>query len=253
VTPTRFALIGAATFAGGMVNAIAGGGSLITFPTLVACGIDPITASAINTVALCPGYLGAALAQKKDMVGQRARAVQILPAAAVGGAIGAYLLMHTSASAFDVVVPFLLLAAVILLGVQDRLRAYLTKRSPGGQSPLAATVLVAIASVYGGYFGAGLGIIVLGVLGVVVDDEFKRLNAFKQFTTLVVNVTAAIAFVMIAPLDWSVVTVMAVTSLIGGVIGGAIATRVSAKALRSIVMLVGAAVSLFYFAKLFRS
>jgi uncharacterized membrane protein YfcA len=163
------------------------------------------------------------------------------------------LLMHTSAKAFDVVVPFLLLAAVVLLGVQDRLRAYLAKRSPQGQSVVIATVLVALASIYGGYFGAGLGIIVLGVLGVVVDDEFKRLNAFKQFTTLVVNVTAAIAFVIIAPLDWIVVAVMAVTSLIGGVIGGAIANRVSAKSLRSIVMIVGAAVSAIYFTKLFRS
>jgi uncharacterized protein len=253
VDATRLALIGAATLAGGTVNAIAGGGSLITFPTLVACGIDPIAASAINTVALCPGYLGAALAQRADMVGQKPRALRILPAAAVGGVIGAYLLMHTSAKAFDVVVPFLLLAAVILLGAQDRLRAYLAKRSPQGQSLITATILVALASIYGGYFGAGLGIIVLGVLGVVIDDEFKRLNAFKQFTTLVVNATAAIAFVIIAPLDWTIVLVMAVTSLVGGVIGGAIANRVSATALRSIVMVVGAAVSAIYFAKLFRS
>ncbi|HEY1546443.1 MAG TPA: sulfite exporter TauE/SafE family protein, partial [Kofleriaceae bacterium] len=157
---TRLALIGAATFAGGTVNAIAGGGSLITFPTLVACGVDPIAASAINTVALCPGYLGAALAQKQDMVGQKPRALRILPAAAIGGVVGAYLLMHTSAKAFDVVVPFLLLAAVILLGVQDRLRAYLTRRSPQGQSIVTATVLVTLASIYGGYFGAGVGIIV---------------------------------------------------------------------------------------------
>ncbi|HEY3805643.1 MAG TPA: sulfite exporter TauE/SafE family protein [Kofleriaceae bacterium] len=246
----HLALVGAAALAGGAVNAIAGGGSLITFPTLVACHVDPILASAINTVALCPGYLGAALAQKKDMAGQRTRAVRILPAAAVGGVAGAYLLMHTSASAFDVVVPFLLLAAVVLLGVQDRLRAWLAQRAGHGRSEVMATVLVALASIYGGYFGAGLGIIVLAVLGVVVEDTFNRLNAFKQFTTLVVNVTAAVAFVLIAPLDWTVVLVMAVTSLIGGVIGGSIASRVSAKLLRAIVMIAGSAVSAVYFAKL---
>ncbi|HEY1815118.1 MAG TPA: sulfite exporter TauE/SafE family protein [Kofleriaceae bacterium] len=246
----HLAAVGAAALAGGAVNAIAGGGSLITFPTLVACHVDSILASAINTVALCPGYLGAALAQRKDMAGQRTRAVRILPAAAIGGLAGAYLLMHTSAWAFDVVVPFLLLAAVVLLGVQDRLRAWLAQRAGHGRSELMATVLVAIASIYGGYFGAGLGIIVLAVLGVVVEDTFTRLNAFKQFTTLVVNVTAAIAFVLIAPLDWTVVLVMAVTSLIGGVIGGAIATRVSAKLLRAIVMIAGSAVSAVYFAKL---
>jgi uncharacterized membrane protein YfcA len=250
VDAAQLAFVGGAALAGGAVNAIAGGGSLITFPTLVACGLNPIVASATNTVALCPGYLGATLAQRRDMTGQASRSRRILPAAAVGGAVGAYLLMHTSASAFDVVVPFLLLTAVVLLGLQDRLRAWLAKRSPHGQSELAAVLLVAVASIYGGYFGAGLGIIVLAVLGVVVDDTFKRLNAFKQFTTLVVNVTAAIVFVAVAPLDWIVVVVMAVASLIGGVIGGAIASRVSAKVLRAIVMIVGGAVSAVYFVKL---
>ena len=245
------ALVGAAALAGGAVNAIAGGGSLITFPTLLACGIPAVTASATNTVALCPGYLGAAFAQRKDMVGQRGRSLRILPGAALGGLAGAFLLMHVSPKAFDVVVPFLLLVAVVLLGVQDRLRAYLTKGEQHGESEVVAAVLVALASVYGGFFGAGLGIIVLGVLGVVIEDTFTRLNAFKQFTTLVVNVSAAIAFVVIARLDWAVVAAMAVASLIGGVIGGAIASRVSAKRLRAIVMIIGSAVSVVYFAKLF--
>jgi uncharacterized protein len=253
VDVAHLALVGGAALAGGAINAIAGGGSLITFPALIACGLPAVVASATNTVALCPGYLGAALAQKSQLAGQGKRCARILPAAALGGLAGALLLLHTSATAFDVVVPFLLLVAVGLLGAQDRLRAWLTSRSHGGRSELAATALVAAASIYGGYFGAGLGIIVLGVLGVVIDDEFKRLNAFKQFTTLVVNATAAIAFVIIAPLDWTIVLVMAATSLVGGVIGGAIANRVSAKALRSIVMIVGAAVSAIYFAKLFRS
>jgi len=245
------ALVGAAALAGGAVNAIAGGGSLITFPTLLACGIPAVTASATNTVALCPGYLGAALAQRRDMVGQGRRAARVLPGAAIGGVAGALVLMHVSPKAFDVVVPFLLLVAVVLLGVQDRLRAYLAKGREHGQSELAAAVLVALASVYGGFFGAGLGIIVLGVLGVVIEDTFTRLNAFKQFTTLIVNVAAAIVFVLVARLDWSVVIAMAVMSLIGGVIGGAIASRVSAKVLRAIVMIIGSAVSAVYFVKLF--
>ena len=249
----HLALVGTAALAGGAINAIAGGGSLITFPALVACGIPAVAASATNTVALCPGYLGAALAQKKDMAGQRARAMRILPAAALGGLAGALLLMHTSARAFDVVVPFLLLVAVILIGVQDRVRGWLLSRSRGGHSEWAAAVLVALGAVYGGYFGAGLGVIVLAVLAIVIDEPLNRLNAFKQYVSLAVNVAAALVFVVVARLDWAVVVVMAVMSLIGGVFGGAIASRVSAKALRAIVLIVGSAVSVVYFVRLIRA
>ena len=247
----HLALVGAAALAGGAVNAIAGGGSLITFPTLLACGIPAVTASATNTVALCPGYLGAALAQKRDMAGQGGRAWRVLPAAAVGGLAGALLLLHTSAKAFDVVVPFLLLVAVILIGVQDRMRTFLLGRTRAGHGDFLAAVLVGIGAIYGGYFGAGLGVIVLAVLAIVVDEPLVRLNAFKQYVSLAVNVAAAATFVAIARLEWSVVIAMAATSLIGGVIGGAIASRVSAKLLRAIVMLIGSAVSAVYFVKLF--
>jgi uncharacterized protein len=250
VDVAHLALVGGAALAGGAINAIAGGGSLITFPALIACGLPAIAASATNTVALCPGYLGAALAQKSQLAGQGRRCAQILPAAALGGLAGALLLLHTSATAFDVVVPFLLLVAVALLGAQARLRAWLASRSGGGHSEYAATALVAAASIYGGYFGAGLGIIVLAVLAVVVDDTLPRLNAFKQYVSLVVNVAAAIVFIAIADLDYAVVLVMAVTSLIGGVAGGAVAARVSARFLRAIVMIVGTVVAAVYLAKL---
>ena len=251
VDAVHLAAVGAAALVGGGINAIAGGGSLITFPALVACGIPSVLASATNTVALCPGYLGAMLAQRKQMVGQRQRAWRILPAAGIGGLIGALLLLHTSATAFDVVVPFLLVAAVVLLGAQDRIRRWLLARKQGGRSDYLATGLVGAGAIYGGYFGAGLGVIVLAVLAVVIDDTLPRLNAIKQAVSLVVNVAAAIVFVAIAKLDWTVVLVMAVTSLIGGVIGGAVASRVSAKALRAIVIVVGSAVAAVYFVKLF--
>jgi uncharacterized membrane protein YfcA len=251
VDAVHLAAVSAAALAGGAINAIAGGGSLITFPALVACGMPAVAASATNTVALCPGYLGAAFAQRRDMVGQGARAMRVLPAASIGGLAGALLLMHTSATAFDVVVPFLLLTAVILIGAQDRIRAFLLGRERKGHSDYLASAAVGIGAVYGGYFGAGLGVIVLAVLAIVVDEPLGRLNAFKQYVSLFVNVAAAIVFVVIAPLDWSVVIAMAATSLIGGVIGGAIASRVSAKALRATVMIVGGAVSVVYFAKLF--
>jgi uncharacterized membrane protein YfcA len=246
----HLAVVGGAALVGGAINAIAGGGSLITFPALVACGMPAVAASATNTVALCPGYLGAALAQRRDMAGQGRRARRILPAATLGGLAGALLLVHTSAAAFDVVVPFLLLAAVILIGAQDRLRGYLLGRARRMHGDHLASIAVGLGAIYGGYFGAGLGVIVLAVLAITVEEPLNRLNAFKQYVSLVVNVAAAAAFVAIAPLDWTVVIAMAGASLAGGVIGGAIASRVSAKALRAIVLLVGGAVAAVYFAKL---
>lgn len=224
-------LVGVAAAAGGVVNAVAGGGSLLTFPALVACGIPAITASATNTVAMCPGYLGATYSHRSKLVGQGARALKILPAAA-----------------FDVVVPFLILFAVVLLGFQERIRARVHTLI---KSENVAIPIVGIASVYGGYFGAGLGVIILSALAIVIDDLLVRLNGLKQAISLAVNLTAAIVFLIIAPLDPVIVGVMAGCSLVGGTIGGAIATRVSAKVLRAMVVSVGLVVSAIYFVKLF--
>ncbi|MEO8840581.1 MAG: sulfite exporter TauE/SafE family protein [Kofleriaceae bacterium] len=247
--PAHLALVGAAAAAGGAVNAIAGGGSLITFPALLACGVPAVVASATNTVAMCPGYLGATWAQRAQLAGQRKRSLRIVPAAALGGALGALLLLHTNAKIFDVVVPFLLLFAVLLLGFQDQLRARLY--TIANNEALAAPI-AAVAAIYGGYFGAGLGVIVLAALAIVIGDSLVRLNALKQLISLAVNVTAAIVFLLIADLDAVTVLVMACASLVGGVAGGAIASRVSAKLLRSLVLTIGGVVSAIYFVKLFR-
>ena len=241
-------LVGAAAAAGGAVNAIAGGGSLLTFPALLACGVPAVTASATNTVAMCPGYLGATWAQRRELAGQGRRALAILPAAALGGAAGALLLLRTGEAAFDVVVPFLLVFAVALLAFQDRIRARLHAVT---RSDALAAVSCGLAAVYGGYFGAGLGVIVLAALAIVVGDTLVRLNALKQAISLAVNVTAATVFLVIADLDAVTVVVMAVGSLAGGVAGGAIASRVSATLLRALVVTIGLAVAAVYFVKLF--
>ena len=245
----HLALVGAAAAAGGAVNAIAGGGSLITFPMLVACGLPAVAASATNTVAMCPGYLGATLAQRRELAGQGRRTVALAVAGALGGVAGALLLLHTGERVFDVVVPFLLVFAVALLAFQDRLRAVIARHAPGGATHLALPA-VALASVYGGYFGAGLGVIVLAVLAVAIAESLVRLNALKQAISLAVNVAAAIVFVVIAPLDLAVVLVMAAGSLAGGLAGGALASRVSARLLRALVITIGLAVAAVYFAKL---
>lgn len=221
---------------------------MLTFPALVACGLPALTASATNTVAMCPGYLGATYAQRTQLVGQGGRAWKILPAAALGGGLGAFLLLHTGKAAFDVVVPFLLLFAVVLLGFQNRIRARLHMLV---RSENVAVPIVGLAAVYGGYFGAGLGVIILSALAIVIDDQLVRLNGLKQAISLVVNLTAAVVLLVIAPLELPVIGVMAGASLVGGVIGGALATRVSATALRALVVGVGSVVSAIYFARLF--
>lgn len=244
---THLALVGLAAVAGGAVNAIAGGGSLITFPSLVACGVPPVLASATNTVAMCPGYLGATYAQRGELAGQRARIGKLVPASAIGGAIGAFLLLHTDPSIFNVVVPFLLLAAILLLGFQDQIK----RRLHHVASEAYAPIITGAAAIYGGYFGAGLGVIILAALAVVIAESLTRLNALKQLISLIVNVTAAIVFLVKAPLDPATTLVMAGCSLVGGVIGGRIASRISARALRHVVLAVGGVITIDYFAKLF--
>jgi len=248
--PQALVLAGGAAVAGGIVNAIAGGGSLITFPTLVALGLAPVTASLTNTVAMCPGYLGATLAQRRQLAGQGERAARILPFAALGGAAGALLLLATDERAFSIVVPFLLLFASLLLAGQERLRRWLVARTSHAHAAWWAAVPVGLSAVYGGYFGAGLGVIVLAALAVVLADTLVRINALKQTVSLVVNVAAAIVFVASQRVDWPVAGVMLAGSLAGGAIGGAIAARVPGGVLRWLVVGVGLVVAGIYFAKL---
>jgi len=249
VDTAHLALVGAAAAAGGAVNAIAGGGSLLTFPALLACGVPAVIASATNTVAMCPGYLGATWAQREQLAGQGGRIAKLVPISAVGGGAGALLLLHTNARTFDIVVPFLLLVAVVLLGFQDRIRARL--HAVANSAGLAA-LISGLAAIYGGYFGAGLGVIILAALAIVLPDSLTRLNALKQLISLAVNVTAAIVFLAIGDLDRDTLVIMAGASLVGGVAGGAIASRVSAKVLRACVVTIGSALALVYFVKLFR-
>ncbi|MFN0252347.1 MAG: sulfite exporter TauE/SafE family protein [Kofleriaceae bacterium] len=245
----HIALVAFAAFGGGLVNAIAGGGSLITFPTLVALGVPPVIANVTNTVALCPGYFGATIAQRADLEGQRARLVLLLPLGAIAGAGGALLLLHTGESTFVAVVPFLILFAALLVGAQGKLRGWLEKRDGSTRSETLAAIPVTIAAVYGGYFGAGVGVIILAALGVVLADTLTRLNALKQTISLTVNVSAAIVFVVRAPVDWTLAAVMAGAALAGGLAGGALASRIPANLLRVGIVLLGTTIACVYVVK----
>ncbi len=250
ITGFDFLLVGLAAVAAGAVNALAGGGTLITFPTLVALGVPTVAANVTNTVALCPGYLGGTLAQARDLRGQRRRLGFALPAAVVGGIGGGILLLATGERVFRSLVPFLILLASALLAVQEPLRRWLARRAGGpdgdGRSERWAAVPVALAAVYGGYFGAGLSVIVLAVLALVLDDTLTRLNALKQGVAFAANLAAAVFFVFSGKVVWPAAAVMAAGALLGGWLGGRLAGRISPVALRWIVVALGVAIAGIY-------
>jgi uncharacterized membrane protein YfcA len=236
--------------AAGLINALAGGGSLITFPTLMAVGIPPVMANVTNTVALCPGYLGATLAQKKDLHGQQKRIRLLLPSAVIGGIIGGILLLNSSDKVFERLIPFLILLAAALLAFQDTLRSWLQRRQgdENGHIPEIFAVLpIALASIYGGYFGAGLGVIELAILGLFLKDNLTRLNALKQLLSLVVNVAASWFFLFSNQVYWSAAIVIAIGSLIGGLLGGKLARIISPSYLRWTVVILSIITATVYF------
>jgi len=251
LTDIEFILIALAAMAAGMINALAGGGTLITFPMLTAVGLPAVAANVTNTVALCPGYLGATFAQAKDLRDQKKRLWLCLPAGAIGGIIGGILLLNTGERLFRDIVPFLILLASGLLAVQDPLRKWLTRRleQKSGASTSSEKWLwlpVGLAAIYGGYFGAGLSVIVLAVLGLALDDSLTHLNALKQAVSFSVNIAAAIFFVFSGQVNWPAALVMAVGALIGGALGGKLAGRIKPSTLRWTVVTIGVIVSIIY-------
>lgn len=244
-------LVGLAGLAGGAVNALAGGGTLITFPMLTLVGVPAVAANVTNTVALCPGYFGATVAQFGDLRGQHRRLWMLLPASALGGVLGGILLLNSGERLFRGLVPYLILLAAGLLACQERLRTWLGRRTGRQPTPNAAgtpwtSVPVGIAAIYGGYFGAGLSVIILALLGLVLDDSLTRLSALKQAVALCVNVSTAALFVFSGQVAWSAAAVMAVGALVGGAVGGRVASRVKPAWLRWTVVSIGLAVGLIY-------
>jgi uncharacterized protein len=234
-----------AAIGAGCVNALAGGGSIFTFPVLVAVGVPPVTANVTNTIALCPGYLGGVLAQKKDLANQEGRLLALLPVAALGGIVGAWLLTRTSNEGFRSLIPVLVLGACLLLALQDRIRAMLRRRS--ARIGLAwAIPAVFLAAIYGGFFGVALSVMFLAMIGLAIADTLTRLNALKQAMSLACNIAAALYFAIGATVVWSAAGVMAVGALLGGWAGGRVAGRVQEPTLRLIVITVGLIVAAMF-------
>ena len=206
-----------------------------------------IRANATNTVSLCPGYVGGTFAQRKDLAGLQGRLRPQLFAAVLGGLAGSVLLIVSSEAVFRNIVPYLILTACLLLALQDRLRSWLLSRTrPGGSHAILEVSAVAITSIYGGYFGAGLGIMLMAVLGLVSDLPFNRLNAVKQMLSFLVNVSAAIFLIFSGKVEWTIVAVMAPASLIGGHLGGSVASSLPPKKMRLGVIVFGVIVAIVY-------
>ena len=246
-----YVLVGFAAVAAGAINALAGGGTLITFPTLLALGVPPITANVTNTVALCPGFMGGILAQLKDLSGQQRRFWIFLGVSAFGGMTGSILLLRTGERVFMALVPFLILTASCLLAIQGLIRIWLVRRSvkaeakPG--SEIWAVILIGLAAIYGGYFGVAMSVVVLSLLGLMINDTLTRLNAIKQTVAFGANGAAAVLFIFSGKVAWIIAIVMAAGALIGGTLGGRLAGRIKPDTLRWTVVSIGIVLAIIYF------
>jgi hypothetical protein len=220
-------LLFAAGFAAGTVNAVAGGGSLVTFPALLAIGLPPVAANVTNSVAVSPGYLASVVGSRNELTGQGRRVRRVAAAATVGTIAGSALLLLSPERAFELVVPFLVLGSTGLLAFQDPLRRLVGH--PHQASPARATVslyvMVGLAGVYGGYFRPALGVILIALLALVLDETMPRLNALKNVAQAVVGLVTVAIFAIFGPVDWLAVLVLIPTTIIGGYGGARLARR----------------------------
>ena len=244
MSPWAALAIFVAGLAAGTVNVIVGSGSLITFPTLLALGYAPVLANVSNTVGLVPGNASATVAYRRELGGQRLRIVRLGSASILGSLVGAVLLLSLPHSVFKSVVPVLIAAAALLMAVQPRLRAALESRegvrAHGGPGLLAG---VFVTGVYGGYFGAAQGVILIALLAVFIDDDLQRLNGTKNVLAFTANAVAAAFFVATTHVSWSVAGLIAAGSIVGGQIGGRFGRRLPAEVLRWVIVTVGLAVA----------
>jgi uncharacterized membrane protein YfcA len=233
-------LVGAA-FLAGTINTIVGAGSLITFPTLLAIGYSPVVANVSNTIGISFGSMSGAVGYRRELGGQRHRTMILGTASLTGGIAGGVLLLTLPSSVFDAVVPVLILVAVVLVIVQPRLSRFVAARRSrvvehGG---FELWIGIFLTGVYGGYFGAAQGVILLSLLGIFLADSLQRLNAVKNVLALIANGIAAVLFVFFADVAWLVVPLVAVGSVVGAQLGAHVGRRLPAPALRAVVVVVG--------------
>jgi uncharacterized membrane protein YfcA len=242
-------IVGGAGILAGAANAIAGGGTLITFPALMAVGLPPVAANITSSIGLVPGYAGGAVAYRRELGLQKHRLRFLALPSIVGGICGALLLLITPAATFQVVVPYLILVSCALLAFQPQLAAVVLNvrtrtGSEGSELGLALASAVFIASIYGSFFGAGLGVLLLAVLGIYLQDHLQRLNGLKSLLSLLVVIAGVLIYLFSGRASLDLVAVLLVSSYIGGVLGGSVARKVPQNALRWVICGLGAAVAI---------
>ncbi len=244
MSPLDALAIFAAGLAAGTINVIVGSGSLITFPTLLALGYPPVLANVSNNVGLVPGNMSATFAYRRELVGQRRRLIQLGSASLVGGLIGAILLLALPHSVFKAAVPALIALASVLMVLQPRMSARMERRGTRpAHGGIALVAGVLLTGVYGGYFGAAQGVVLIALLAIFIDDDLQRLNGTKNALALIVNAVAGILFVTTTDVSWSVAGLIALGSVIGGQVGGRIGRRLPATVLRWVIVSVGLGVA----------
>ncbi len=241
MSPLEAVLILAAGAAAGTVNTVVGSGSLITFPTLLAFGYPALAANVSNTVGLFPGTISGSIGYRRELTGQLPRALVLGIAALIGSLCGGVLLLLLPPTSFERVVPFLILVACGLVAFQGRLAVWLGgHRGEAVHPPSVLLVLGVFATaVYGGYFGAAQGVILIALLGILVTDDLQRLNALKNVLTAVVSGAAALLFIVAGPVVWGPAVLLAAGAVLGGQIGAALARRLHPELLRIAIVVVG--------------
>jgi uncharacterized protein len=235
------AAIALAGLAAGAINTLVGSGTLITFPVLLAFGYAPVTANVSNTIGLVPGSVSGAIGYRRELAGQRSRALRLGSMSLAGGITGAVLLLVLPAAAFKAIVPVFIAAALGLTVLQPRLSVWLVRREIDmkGRIALVTPVAVYLTGVYGGYFGAAQGILLLGILGVTLSQDLQRTNALKNVLAGTTNGVAGLYFAFAAHVDWGPAAIIAATSIAGAQLGARYGRRLAPGALRSAIVVVG--------------
>jgi uncharacterized protein len=233
--------IALAGLAAGTINTVVGSGTLITFPVLLAFGYAPVTANVSNTIGLVPGSVSGAVGYRRELAGQRSRAIRLGTSSVLGGITGAVLLLLAPASVFKAVVPVFIAIALALVVLQPRLKALLAERDIDAihERGLVVALAIYLTGVYGGYFGAAQGILLLGILGVTLAQDLHRTNALKNVLAGLTNGVAGVYFIFAAHVDWAPAAIIAVTSILGAQLGARYGRRLPAAALRALIVVVG--------------
>lgn len=240
--PGRQALLALAGVGAGVVNGLAGGGTLVSFPTMIAMGYPALTANVTNTVGIWPGYVSGVAGFRREVAGQGPLVRTLAWPAGIGALVGALLLLATPSADFEAAAPWLILFSALLFAAQPLMARWLGGSAhPDRAHRLGLAAGTLLCSVYGGYFGAGLGVMLMAVLGLALPDTLARTSGLRTVLSVMVNGVAAVIFVAHSPLAWQVVGLLAAGSLVGGWLGARLTLRIPVPVLRAVVVLVGLA------------